>query len=188
MTATPQRYDAVKVTPNSLYVSMLSSSVRQGKASAQLINNYHQVALDPGETTGAASSVVGQDHFNLTQLRTPTVEEGIDVLEEYLRPFFSWPTLITIEDYRVYSWKADDHKWAGLHTPQLIGALRYLVHRHPYLTLHLRLAQQAKGFATDANLEKWGVYEKGMKHARDAERHLITSMFFGADIKDFKGK
>ena len=39
--------------------------------------------------------------------------------------------------------------------------------------------QEAKQWATDMKMEMWGVYHAGMKHARDAQRHMITHHFFG---------
>lgn len=171
------------VEPNKLYYAMLDSARRQGHSRPDLVDKYHHVALDPGETTGVAISRRGESHLELQQVSTPTVEEGMDALHLVLSQYTSWPTIVTIEDYKVYGWKADSHKWAGLHTPMLIGALRWYVHQRPLMSLHLRMAQQAKGFATDDNLKRWGIYEAGMKHARDAERHLVTTIFWCSDIQ-----
>ena len=35
------------------------------------------------------------------------------------------------------------------------------------------MAQQAKGFVTDAKLKEWGMWDIGHKHARDACRHCV---------------
>jgi hypothetical protein len=43
----------------------------------------------------------------------------------------------------------------------------------------MMMAQQAKAFWTDEKLKLVGLYEPGMKHARDALRHLLYLICFG---------
>lgn len=168
------------VTPNDLFAAMIISAAKQGLTNQSVWEENCLVGIDPGETTGVSLRYPGppKQKIYLDQIATPDLEQGMDKLEEFLTSISSWPMIVTIEDYKVYGWKADAHKFAGLHTPQVIGALRRVVHKAPHMTLIIRMAQQAKGWATDEKLKKWGLYDPGMKHARDAERHLITTMFF----------
>jgi hypothetical protein len=158
-------------------------------ARKQFPTNYldHRIiALDPGETTGWSAYYPlnrGPEHIQLSlrQLETKTVERGVEILDRMLgQAAHEFPnrTLLVCEDYKVYGWKSDDHKWASLHTPQLIGAIRCIAYQRK-IPIVTQMAQVAKKFATDENLEQWGVYERGMKHARDAERHLLHAMVFG---------
>lgn len=136
------------------------------------------VAFDPGETTGMAIWLPWKpNELVLKQVRTPEVVEGYLAIKAEM-PNTDIKMHAVMEDYRVYGWKADDHKWAGLHTPQLIGALKIMLH-HYDATVQMRMAQQAKQWATDEKLKFWGCYNAGMKHARDAQRHLITTLFYG---------
>lgn len=80
--------------------------------------------------------------------------------------------VIACEDYRVYSWESDKHKWAALHTPKLVGAIHAIAHIQG-VVIHLRMAQEAKTLITDNKLMEWGLYEKGERHARDATRHAL---------------
>ena len=136
------------------------------------------VAIDPGETTGLTymvGSVVGES----IQVKTPTVED----LEELLRWLNSLRAayhvnVAVIESYRIFSWKAEQHVWAGLHTPQLIGALR-LWFRMERIPVVMQSPQVAKGFVTDQKLKDWDLWVKGQPHARDAIRHGIYFQIFG---------
>jgi hypothetical protein len=84
---------------------------------------------------------------------------------------------VVMEDYKVYSWKTKDHAFAGLHTPRLIGALE-LVCFDLGIPLYKQMAVQAKGFCTDDKLQAWGLWQEGMRHARDAIRHALYYLLF----------
>jgi hypothetical protein len=77
---------------------------------------------------------------------------------------------VVIEDYRVYSWKADDHKFSNVHTVKIVGLCELASHLHN-CPLKLTLAHPAKKFCTDEKLGNWGFWQPGMRHARDAIRH-----------------
>ena len=145
------------------------------------------LALDPGETTGYALFIHGELK-EVRQLKTKTVKEFATLFQNIDRyatldpnlpdpcsfiadgPRYSRPTMVVYEDYKVYSWKADAHAWASLHTPKAIGALQCLATLYD-IPLYTQMAQQAKGFCTDVKLQEWGYYKPGLKHARDAIRH-----------------
>lgn len=88
------------------------------------------------------------------------------------------PDLVVAEDYRVYKWKADQHAWAELHTPKLIGALVYWCHVQK-IPLVMQSAQTGKGFCTDERLKEWGFYKTSMRHGNDAVRHACQFLMFG---------
>lgn len=173
-------YDKGEVlTPNPIFWAMQKAAVRQLKGQVDPTERFI-VSLDPGETTGIAWF---QPHFEprtifCGQLKTKPIEAGFDAIQA-VRPRTKLPVHWVAEDYKVYSWKSEDHKWADLHTPQLIGAIKCLVHLQPNDTIQFRMAQQAKEFATDDNLKKWNLYSPGLRHGRDAVRHLVHTLFFG---------
>lgn len=111
-----------------------------------------------------------------TQLRTKPLDTGIELVEKLLGSHLI--DEIAIEDYRVYSWESDTHKWAELHTAKLIGGIVALciMRDIPY---RMRMAKDAKGFVTDDKLLAWDMYDKGKRHARDATRHAIYQLIFG---------
>lgn len=133
------------------------------------------LALDPGETTGYAnwdgSSIL------LRQWDTKDRAAGFRLLDDDLRRQGDVMHL-RMEDYRVYSFKADQHHFTELHTAKLIGAFEVaaLLNGVP---ISMMMAQQAKAFWTDEKLKLVGLYEPGMKHARDALRHLLYLICFG---------
>ena len=131
------------------------------------------VAFDPGHITGVSIFIDGQLE-ECEQLDTHPMSKGIDTLNEFITEDID---LIVFEDYRVYSWKADDHINASLHTPQLIGVIKCLAQLKDIKT-HSQMAQQAKGFCTDDRLKEWLYYMPGLKHGRDAIRHACYYLLF----------
>lgn len=147
------------------------------------------LALDPGETTGHAQwSPQVTDDIELNGVVIPgTKTTGIthgriaiwqrttkDIGQSYetLLSDLEGINHLRAEDYKIYGWKADDHKWGGLHTPQWIGAIKVAAHVSE-TPISFCMAQQAKVFWTDDKLKMCGLYEPGLKHARDALRHLL---------------
>lgn len=75
-----------------------------------------------------------------------------------------------IEDYRVYSFKLDTHKFSQVYTIKVLTIYECLATLIGAPT-KLTLAQAAKTFCTDKKLEAWGFWLPSMRHARDAIRH-----------------
>jgi hypothetical protein len=157
------------------------------------------VCLDPGETTGMA--IFRGPDFRLLlcgQLDTAELDCGVKALQELLLRVASIPTSgvgtgtetdppklgihVVIEDYKVYGWKTEQHTWAELHTPKLIGAFVAIctMYNLPY---SMQMAVQAKQFCTDDKLKAWGLYKPGLRHARDAIRHGIYFTLFDRSHK-----
>lgn len=136
------------------------------------------LSLDPGETTGyAIFDCQGYDIklHESGQLKCKPLDDGIDAITLVINTHK--PKVIVYEDYKVYGWKATQHSWAELHTPQLIGCIRMMSKIHSIPNYH-QMAQHAKGFMTDDKLQQWGFYIKGQKHTRDAIRHGLFYLLF----------
>lgn len=140
--------------------------------------SHRIMAFDPGETTGFCV-FEGCTLLAARQLQTKTLDQSFSVLEKEFLKFMAYGCgEVVIEDYRVYGWKTEEHSFAGLHTPKLIGMLVTFCIRHnlPYT---LRMAQPAKAFVTDEKLEAWDLFNKGQRHSRDAMRHALFQLIFG---------
>lgn len=137
------------------------------------------LAIDPGETTGySVFECTKEDNPKLVtygQLASAPIDQGIDLLTQTIMEVN--PTKIVYEDYRVYSWKTQDHTWAALHTPQLIGVIQTLARQHR-LSTYKQMAQHAKQFFTNEKLEEWGYYCRGKRHATDSIRHALLYLVF----------
>ncbi len=133
------------------------------------------LGLDPGETTGSAI-MEGASVIHSEQLRTKNMEEAISVLHRMIREWNIFE--IACEDYRVYAWESDKHKWAALHTPKLVGAIQTVAWFNK-AEVTLRMAIQAKQFVTDEKLVAWGLWKRGERHSRDAIRHAVYHQIFG---------
>jgi hypothetical protein len=162
------------IRPNDMFWGICSAASKIMKPK-ELFGDRCILALDPGETTGIANWKEGQ--ILLTQWDTgPTIlGKSYKRLERFVMD--NGVDHLRYEDYKVYAWKADDHKWASLHTAQWIGGIRIFCEIQG-LAHSKKMAQQAKAFWTDDKLKLCGLYEPGMKHARDALRHLLYYMCF----------
>lgn len=143
------------------------------------IPEYTILAFDPGETTGVAvfhaheliysGQIDHREHGNLgkagLELRT--------VIKHYK------PTVVVIEDYRVYHWKAKDHTHSDLFTSRLIGTVE-MTCAQLSIPLVKQMASIAKRFMTDKKLKDWDFWIRGQRHARDAIRHGASYILFQA--------
>ena len=171
------------------------------------------ICFDPGETTGAAVFYrglllcAGQFITSELVISQPQIKWMLNMQCEELMTYWSpgfaewdrrgllgdlsvYPPVVIIEDYRVYGWKTDQHSWAHLHTPKLIGliygeAVRRLAYFHGMdfdrikIDILTPMAHEAKQFCTDTKLHDWG-YHKGVpRHGRDAVRHGCQYLMFG---------
>ena len=130
------------------------------------------LALDPGETTGCCVFVDGNvsEFRQLATVNKKTRGYEWSMIEEFIDEIN--PDAVIIENYRIYAHKLEQHSSSDVPTLQLIGAIKYMLHKRniPY---KLQMAQQAKGFVTDDKLKMWGMWDVGHKHARDACRHCV---------------
>jgi hypothetical protein len=158
------------------YEPLLVAAAKAGSAK----RGIQIYALDPGETTGRCRLGYASDFdLDLDQIATPDVVTGYHAIRADILSREARPDAMVCEDYKVYGHKADDHKWAHLHTAQLIGAIKVIADELN-IPLYFAMAQEAKVFVTDEKLQGWGCYIRGMRHARDAQRHAILHQLFGA--------
>lgn len=117
----------------------------------------------------------GSKLLHAEQLPTKNLDDAAAVLNAMIRKWGIYE--IACEDYRVYAWESDKHKWAALHTPKLIGLIMGVAWFNK-VHVTLRMAIQAKQFVTDEKLVAWGLWKKGEKHSRDAIRHAVYHQIF----------
>ena len=170
------RVDCVFLGDDNRFWSFLRG-VRGNKSSiqelqAEFVDNV-LLAIDPGETTGVAVWEPGARLIYLFQLGTSTIEKGFPLIQELID--IAQPSHLRCEDYRVYGHMTEQHSFASLHTAQFIGSIR-TVAAQKGVPLSVYLAMHAKTFWTDDKLKMCHLYNKGLKHARDAERHLLRYM------------
>lgn len=142
------------------------------------------LALDPGETTGVAE-FDGQQTIRVYQKVTRDISSSFDWLTYLIDPEWNYQESVAdpifkrlrYEDYRVYEWKTSDHAWSPVHTVQWIGAIKVAAHL-TRVQASCIMAQAAKGWWTDAKLDHFGLNPKGLRHGRDALRHLLYYLLF----------
>lgn len=136
------------------------------------------VAFDPGETTGIAVWDPSAQQILLAQLNTRYTGDAFDAISSIINYLASdKPALqdVRYEDYRVYGHMTETHAWSKLHTVRIIGVIEVACHI-AQVKWSKCLAVHAKTFWTDEKLKMCDIYNKGMRHARDAERHLLRFM------------
>lgn len=149
--------------------------------------NLGVCALDPGETTGVATFIDSTIHVH--QRETKNIGQSFEWLQDLLAPGSSDRSVnearcgdlpfahLRYEDYRVYKWKTDDHAWSPVHTIQWIGAIQVAAHMTQVPSSCI-MASHAKNFWTDEKLNLFDVNPKGLRHGRDALRHLLYYLCF----------
>lgn len=140
------------------------------------------IGIDPGETTGICL-FLGEKLIRAEQLRTKPLGDGITAIGDWVSKHVhsvegNPQCYCSYEDYRIYDWKSNTHKWSELHTPKLIGAIECLMLQFG-IPCESRMAVAAKGFFTDDKLREWGLYKLAKRHSRDAIRHALYQMVFG---------
>lgn len=140
--------------------------------------NLPSIALDPGETTGVAE-YNGDTMIQVYQKETKEIGPSYDWLYDRLECGYGEAPFdhLRYEDYRIYEWKTADHAWSQVHTLRWIGAIQVAVYKYgtPYSCC---IAQHAKGFWSDNKLRHFDLYPAGLKHGRDALRHLLYYICF----------
>jgi hypothetical protein len=131
------------------------------------------LALDPGDTTGAAIFRNG----NLPSKKgVGQVVGDVGKLAAFIRRVD--PDMIVAEDFVLYAHRARDQSWDSMQTSRLLGAIELVCHdlKCPF---QLQTAQDGKAFPTDAKLRAWNVMDTSRRHGMDAVRHGVTYLIFG---------
>lgn len=136
------------------------------------------LCIDPGNETGLALFVDGELVDTWQCATAPNEEINWANLESIFER--AQPTHVVCEDYRVYQHKLDQHTFSRVTTVRLIGVVDYLCWQDE-IGLSYQMAMQAKGFCTDKKLQMWGLWQKGMRHSRDAIRHGVYFLLFNKE-------
>lgn len=168
----------ITLTLSPMFAALLEQVHRQHKIDSNVFNET-VLALDPGETTGVAE-FDGDCTIHVYQKATKDLGQSGDWLQELLTysPLIDgYLKHLRVEDYRVYEWKAQDHAWSPVHTIQWLGVIKYVAHTRD-IEPTFAMASVAKKFWTDEKLDHFGLNPKGLRHGRDALRHLLYFLLF----------
>lgn len=165
------------------FASFLEQAHRQHNIDHNAINEP-MIALDPGETTGVAV-FDGDTTITVYQRETKDIGQSFEWFHNLLEAgtiSMEKATLgvfahIRCEDYRIYEWKSADHSWSQVHTLRWIGAIIAAAHWNS-TPLSFCMAQHAKKFWTDEKLKHFGLYPTGLRHGKDALRHLLYYLLY----------
>jgi len=142
-----------------------------GKAEQGDVGTKTIVALDPGGTTGITIwkdlGLGEQVWFNLHLGPDEHHKELADLLEREQTQDFT----VVCESFEFRQGK----QRAGivLVSKEYIGVVKYLARERNFPVV-FQTAGLAKGFVSDEKLKAMGLYQRGMRHANDATRHLVT--------------
>ena len=112
--------------------------VRQSKIKAGLYSGYwvpdRLLAIDPGETTGwclfrNGEYAEGDDTRTIRIVRDGGKDKKFVDYAAIVKIFDEYePDYMTIEDYKVYADKLEQHSYTALHTPNIIGAFEMIAY------------------------------------------------------------
>lgn len=169
--------NVITLTLDARFAKLYETVRKQHPSDIDTINSPI-LALDPGETTGVAE-FDGDVTIRVYQKVTKNIGQSYDWLTERLQT--SWElhafSHLRYEDYRVYEWKVQDHAWSPVHTIQWIGAIKVAAHTTGVQSSCV-MASVAKNWWTDNKLDMFGLNPKGLRHGRDALRHLLYYILF----------
>jgi hypothetical protein len=134
------------------------------------------LSLDPGVTTGYClaklngrklSIDVGQADWTLAQMFQRVREVAITRNSHII--------------YETFEYRNAARMGLNLTPVKMIGVIEVFKEWYePLCGFWPQSAAQGKGFYSDEKLKELGVYVKGKKHGRDATRHLLQWLTFGA--------
>jgi hypothetical protein len=147
-------------------------------------------AVDPGRVTGVARGVFrldtemsvaeafqGADEFESWECEGSDEEQAIELTEELADWFaglniggIAIPNLhLVFEDFQLRT------RFASLEPVEVRAAFNA---RWTWKVIDIQLQQpsHAKTYATDDRLRRWGAWQKGSTHRRDATRHLLLKL------------
>lgn len=128
------------------------------------------LAVDPGETTGWA----------LFRMGNPTDSGEIpkeDFADTFLGALMTLePSIVVVEDYKIYPHKAKAHTWSSLHTVKIIGVIEALCAQNNIPVV--KQMASSKQFVTNEKLRAWEFYQKRRSHTNDAIRHGCYYLLF----------
>lgn len=175
----PDRIITFDLDKNQKLLSFIDAVHKQHPPAVPNVLTQPVLALDPGETTGVAE-YDGSRIIQVYQKTTKDIGQSYDWLHGRLVGYqIGYPPFkhLRYEDYRVYEWKSEDHAWSPVHTLRWIGAIQVACHitNTPNSCL---MAANPKKFWTDDKLNLFGLNPKGLRHGRDALRHLLYYLLF----------
>ncbi len=146
------------------------------------------LSIDPGETSAFVighirPTMAGLDSLCVTSWGAWSgMEELAHLVEANL---FKGLDAIVIEDYRVYSSKAQQHIGSQVYTAKEIGRIEWLAFKSGTF-MNYQMAAQAKGRWPNSRIKQYPVLKRFLahpglkgqrgarKHILDAYRHLLT--------------
>lgn len=133
------------------------------------------LALDPGVTTGLCLGLLEE---NKLYVAPDEKRFSLRELYDFMFWFRSYDTYVVYEDFQYRNMPR-----AGLDlTPvKMIGIIEYFAEADINTDHYYKQTPaQGKGFFSDARLKNMGIYKVGKAHGRDATRHLLQWLTFGA--------
>lgn len=126
------------------------------------------VAFDPGGTTGWCSMTFDSDDITAWDCGEIAGDEITQV--GLMIPMMAKHEIIVCEDFQLRTLSAE------LSPVRLTAMMKWVAQREitPHKTIHMQMPALAKSTVTDERLKRWGYWERGSTHARDATRHVIT--------------
>lgn len=134
------------------------------------------LTLDPGVTTGY---VIASLQGRRLKLEVGEAQWSLSEIHEAMREICIYRGSHIV--YETFEYRNASRKGLNLTPVKIIGVIELFKDWYEPMTgFWPQTAAQGKGFYSDDKLKSLGVYVKGKKHGRDATRHLLHWLNFGA--------
>ena len=141
------------------------------------------LSIDPGETVGWSYWEYDRAKY-CGQLELGPHRVGWGVTLHKLLGRFR-PSVIVIERFSLYAWKAKSQSWSEMYTSRVIGAVEIWAQlQSPPIKVVFQGAGVAKPFCTNDKLRQWGLLQTvtQLRHANDALRHACYYLLFSKTL------
>jgi hypothetical protein len=144
-----------------------------------MVETIRIVAIDPGGTTGwcilhvplkaiTRGLDIDYSRHECGEV-TGTYNEQTDFLVDLFREPAHDRSIVVMESFTLRQLQVE------LSPLEIAARVEYSIYDHGWpVFYHTQGASEAKTTATDARLRRWGLWEIGKEHARDANRHAAT--------------
>lgn len=133
-------------------------------------DSFHALALDPGGTTGVCHvyTSMGALVFTVSEHKLSHHQLALTIAGH------------THVVYETFAYRNAPRPNLDLIPVELIGVIKLVAQREPEMMLYPQSPADGKAFYTDDRLKQSGLWKVGKPHGRDATRHMLRWMKFGA--------
>lgn len=136
----------------------------------EVVASWYHGEIDCGSQSGSAANAAQAHGTDLGQAETGEAA-GIAMCERLVGIAGPRRTAVVIEDFIL---RTQTQSRDALSPVRITAGLNQLLWETKTVTMFKQQPSEAKTTCTDDRLKQWGFYDRGSRHARDADRHALV--------------